>query len=83
MAIGFAIYLLGNKKSRFEDKKYDTYTCGEPFPKVRVSPDNFYVSIKKSLGIRDIREMHSGKLSDYLLWLLIGLIVVLLMVIWL
>jgi hypothetical protein len=83
IGLGFIIYLLGNRKVRFEEKKQDTYTCGEPFPKVSISPDNFYVAIKRSLGIRNIREIHSGKLSDYLLWFMIGLVVILLMVIWL
>ena len=81
-ALGFLVYLLGNRKSRFEERKYETYTCGEPFPKVHVSPENFYVAVKKSLGIKDLREIHSGRLSDYLLWFVIGLVLVILMVLW-
>ncbi len=82
IGLGFLIYFLGNRKSRFEERKFETYTCGEPFPKVHVSPENFYVAIKKGLGIRNLREIHSGKLSDYLLWFLIGMVVVILMVLW-
>lgn len=80
MGLGFLIYLMGNRKSRFEKDKFETYTCGEPFPKTEVSPQNFYVAIKKNLGIREMRDMHSGKLSDYLLWFLIGLVAVMIMV---
>lgn len=78
--IGLAIYLMGNRKTRFERMKSETYTCGEPFPKVSISPDNFYVAVKKGLGIRDLREIHSGKLSDYLVWFMLGLSAVIIMV---
>lgn len=82
IGLGFLIYSLGNRNSRFEERKFDTYTCGEPFPEVNVKPQNFYIAIKRSLGIRDISELHSGKLSDYLLWFLIGMVLVMLMVLW-
>ncbi|NIO22531.1 MAG: hypothetical protein GTN38_00705 [Candidatus Aenigmarchaeota archaeon] len=81
--LGFLIYLLGNRKSVKEEMKFETYTCGEPFPKVSVSTENFYHAIKRALGVKDLRSYHSGKLSDYLMWIVIGtVIVVLLMVIW-
>lgn len=81
--LGFLIYLLGNRKTREEGMKYETYTCGEPFPRVEMSTENFYHAIKKALGIRDLKTYHSGKLSDYLLWIMIGtVILILLTVIW-
>jgi hypothetical protein len=80
IVIGFVIYSMGSRKTRYEKMKYETYTCGEPFPKVRIGTDNFYAAIKKGLGTRDIRHIHSGKLSDYLIWMLLGIVAVLLMV---
>jgi hypothetical protein len=81
--LGFLIYLLGNRKSRVEEMKFETYTCGEPFPKVSMSAENFYHAIKKALGIKDLRIYHSGKLSDYLIWIVAGtVILILLMVLW-
>jgi|GEM_PF-1742140 len=81
--LGFLIYLLGNRKSRKEEMKYETYTCGEPFPKVSMGTENFYHVIKRALGIRDLRSYHSGRLSDYLMWIVIGtVIIILLMVVW-
>ena len=80
--LGLLIYLLGSRESKAECKKNETYTCGEPFPKVSIGSDNFYDSIKKNLRIGDIQKMHSGKLSDYLLWLVAGIVAVLLIVIW-
>ncbi|MCK5023416.1 MAG: hypothetical protein KAS04_04550 [Candidatus Aenigmarchaeota archaeon] len=79
--IGFLIYFMGNRKTRYEKMKLETYTCGEPFPEVSIGPDNFYVAIKKNLGIRNLRHIHSGKLSDYLLWFLIGLAALIFMVV--
>lgn len=81
--LGFFIYLLGNRKLRVEEMKFETYTCGEPFPRVSMSAENFYHAIKKALGLDNLRIYHSGKLSDYLIWIVVGtVIVVILMLLW-
>jgi hypothetical protein len=82
MGLGLLIYLLGSRKKRTEGWKNETYTCGEPFPKVNIGPENFYAAVSKNLRVGDIQKMHSGKLSDYLLWLVVGITAVLLIVIW-
>ncbi|MEM5871567.1 MAG: hypothetical protein QW051_01705 [Candidatus Aenigmatarchaeota archaeon] len=71
--IGIIIYLLSNKKSREENMKKETYTCGEKIEQTYVPAENFYEAIKKNLRVDEISKLHSGKLSDYLLWFLIGL----------
>lgn len=78
---GIGIYLLGNRKTRHEKMKYETYTCGERFESVKVGPENFYSSVEKNLGLKDISRAHSGKVSDYLVWFLIGLVFMVLMVV--
>jgi hypothetical protein len=78
--LGLLIYLLGSRKTRFEEKKTDTYTCGEPFPVSDVGADNFYEAVKKNLHVDEIRKIHSGRLSDYLLWMVTGMVAVLIMV---
>jgi len=80
IGLGLIIYFMGSRKARAEERKYEPYTCGEPFPRVNVGPDNLYQAIKKNLGIEDIQKIHTGKLSDYLLWMLAGFIAVVLMV---
>ncbi len=82
IALGVIIYATGRRATRPENEKYKTYTCGEPFDKVSISPDNFYRAAKKSIGIKDLRELHSGKLSDYLLWFVVGVAVILILVVW-
>jgi flagellar basal body-associated protein FliL len=82
ICLGYLIYYFGNKSKKPEGKKSETYTCGEPFPKVSVKPENFYQAIRKGLAFERLRNIQSGKLSDYLLWIIIGIVVVLLLIIW-
>lgn len=79
--IGIIIYLLGNRKVKEEGIKRETYTCGEKIPLVHVGAENFYEAIKKNLRVDEISKLHSGKLSDYILWLVIGLTLFLIAVI--
>lgn len=81
MGIGLAVYLLGNRKTRAENMKSETYTCGEPFPKTSVGPENFYGAIKENLRTDEMRRLHSGRLSDYVLWLVVGVAALILMVV--
>lgn len=81
IGLGLLIYFLGSRKSRPEEKKYETYTCGEPFQKVSIGTENFYDAIIKNLGIPSLQNLHSGKLSDYLLWLVVGITAVLLLMV--
>jgi hypothetical protein len=45
-----------------------------------VQADNFYQSIRRTFRLRRMKELHTGNVSDYLLWLLVGLTVILLAV---
>ena len=78
--IGFLIYLIGNRSFRPEGKKDETYTCGEPFQKVSVTSDNFYQAIIKGMELNKLRDVHTGKLSDYVLWLVVGIVIIIMMV---
>ena len=80
IAAGIIIYLLGSRKTRAETMKSETYTCGEALPKINVGPENFYGALKENLKLDYVRRLHSGKLSDYVLWLIIGLTALLIMV---
>ena len=79
--VGVIIQLLGSKsKGRPAPGKYETYTCGERFPVTDVGHENFYRPIKKVLELSRLRHAHTGRLSDYLLMIVIGFAMVLLMV---
>ncbi|MBN2042214.1 MAG: hypothetical protein JW754_00245 [Candidatus Aenigmarchaeota archaeon] len=78
--LGFLIYLIGNRSFRPEGKKGETYTCGEPFQKVSVTSDNFYQAIIESMGLNRLRDVHTGNLSDYVIWMVVGIVMIVIMV---
>ena len=78
--LGYLIYLLGKKSMKKETGKEKIYTCGEPFSVVGISSESFYESIKKNLRFEKLKFLQSGKLSDYLLWILVGLTILIILV---
>ncbi len=82
-AVGLLIYMSGSRRRRVEGWKNEAYTCGEPFPSTPMGPQNFYSAVRKNLRIDELRRMHSGRLSEYLLWMVVGIVAVLIMVLFL
>ena len=78
--IGLLIYKLGRYPKKAEPGKEESYTGGEDLPELRVEADNFYQAIKRAFRLGRLREVHSGDLSDYLLWMVAGLTFLLIMV---
>jgi hypothetical protein len=78
--MGLAIYAAGRRPKKREQFKEETYTCGEPLPDMRVQAGNFYQVIRKTLRLGKLRHIHSGDLSDYVLWVVVGLAFILVMV---
>jgi hypothetical protein len=79
-AIGLLIYKMGRYPKKQEPGKEDTYTGGEEIADLAVRPDNFYQAIKRTLRLTRLQHMHTGDVSDYLIWLLVGLVAIILMV---
>lgn len=81
---GYLIYLIGRRAPKKpEPRKENPYTCGEPVPASSVRSDNFYQDIIKIFRLEKIREAHSGNVSDYLLWILVGLAALVVLMFWL
>ena len=78
--IGLAIYALGRHPRRREAGKEESYTGGEDLPDLKVPADSFYQSIMKTLRLARLRNIQSGDMSDYLLWMVAGLTLLLIMV---
>ena len=57
--------------------KREGYACGEKEEKA-VKARNFYKIIFSTFKLDKLREAHSGKLSDYLTWIVIGLAILIL-----
>jgi hypothetical protein len=79
--LGLGIYSLGRYPRKKEDYKEEAYTCGEPLPDIQVPSDSFYQAIKRTLKVRRLHEFHTGNLSDYLFWVLVGLTAIILLVV--
>jgi len=81
MGIGLLIYAMGRHPRKREPGKEEPYTGGEDLPDIRVQPDNFYQAIRKTLRLKRLQDMHTGDLSDYLIWVLVGLAALLILVV--
>ena len=79
--LGLLIYVAGRRPKKSEPGKEETYTCGEDMPDIRVQADNFYQVIRKSFRLGKLRHIHSGDLSDYVLWVVVGLTLILVLVV--
>lgn len=69
---------------RKKDKERETemYLCGEEYNKdYEMSSDYFFDSILKFFGIERLGKAHSGDLSSYLYWLVLGTVLVILMLV--
>ncbi len=80
--IGYFIYFIF---SRFAPRKPDPvkespYTCGEPMPPIRIGSKNFYQPIRDALKLDEVKKIHTGDLSDYLLWIVVSVVIMLLLV---
>lgn len=82
-AIALSLLLVYYNKKRYPVKKskrkLEVYACGERIPTVtmRTSSENFYWGFKKSFKsiYKYLAVFHSGKVSDYLTWLLFAIII--------
>ena len=65
-----------------KERETEMYLCGEEYTKeYEMSSDYFFDSILKFFGIKRLRKAHSGDLSSYLYWLVLGTILVILMLV--
>jgi len=65
-------------------RKTEMYLCGEKFDKEYLpKSDSFYQTILQVFGLKKLREKHSGDISEYLYWIVLGLVfVIILVVLW-
>ncbi|RLJ06681.1 MAG: hypothetical protein DRP13_03500 [Candidatus Aenigmatarchaeota archaeon] len=78
LGIGFVFYWKGKKKTgERESEKNKIYACGEDMKpeELNIPSETFYRNLIKILKIEKLREWHTGVLSDYLLWIFLGMAV--------
>ena len=76
--LGYIILLFGRRapRSRKSSRKESSYMCGETLPGVVYTSSGFYRTMRKALGFEGLRGIHTGRISDYMEWVLVGLTIV-------
>jgi hypothetical protein len=49
---------------------------------VDISPMDFYASIERTLRVKMVADLHNGDLSRYLIWMIMGMSVFMIILIW-
>ncbi|MBN2102357.1 MAG: hypothetical protein JW716_05805 [Candidatus Aenigmarchaeota archaeon] len=76
---GYIIYRLFDRGSvSDEDRKKELYACGERWEQQSM-PSGFYSTIINALRIKKLSEAHTGDVSDYLLWVFSGIVIVMML----
>jgi hypothetical protein len=78
LSIFLAIYLISRRPGKRKGR--EIYACGEDISpeRLNVPQDSFFRVFTKALGIEWLRRMHTGNVSDYLIWIVLGLIFIIL-----
>jgi len=85
MFVGISMVIYGIVKRDVKGKKVSRiYVGGENMKPddVNISPMDFYSSIEKTLRVKRIADLHNGDLSRYLIWMIIGMAVFMIMLVW-
>ncbi len=84
LGIFLLIYMIGKRPGKKSGRQI--YACGEDISpeKMNIPHESFYKVFVKALKIDSLKKMHTGNLSDYMMWIVIGLlfIVVILSMVW-
>lgn len=66
-----------------KDEKKKMYACGEEvkLEEANIPGETFYQSLIKSLRLDEIKSWHSGNLNDYLLWIFVGMVVLIILLV--
>ena len=73
-------------RQRQYDAKKKIYACGEDIrpADMNIPQESFYSVLVKTMKLEKFRELHSGDLTRYLVWVFTGMVVLMiyLMVLW-
>ncbi len=58
-----------------KERETEMYLCGEKYER-QYGGEYFFDSIFKVFGLKKLKDGHSGDLSDYLYWMVIGIVFV-------
>ncbi len=81
--IGLAIYRISRKSRPRKGEKHMIYTCGEDMEPedLNIPPETFYEYFIDLFKIKKLRKWHSGVLNDYLLWIFVAMVVLIILMV--
>ncbi len=84
LAVFGIIYIMsrGTKGSK-EKSKSKIYACGENIrpENMNVPQESFYNTLIKALRLKKLSYMHSGSLTDYMFWIITGMVVLIILLV--
>ncbi len=82
-AVSLGIYVVIKKEVR-GTRAGRIYVGGEDLrpDDVDISPMDFYASIERTLRVKRVADLHNGDLSRYLMWMIIGMSVFMIILVW-
>ncbi|UCG95465.1 MAG: hypothetical protein JSV92_00210 [archaeon] len=67
-------------RKKTKERKTEMYLCGEKYSsQYRLKSDYLFDSILKFFGLERLRKAHSGDLSTYLYWLVLGAVAIIIL----
>ncbi|MCK4714024.1 MAG: hypothetical protein KAT35_00490 [Candidatus Aenigmarchaeota archaeon] len=86
LALLWIVHEFSRNPPRKSQEKSRMFACGmDVSPEDAALPsDSYYSYLKRLLGTRHLARLHSGKLSDYNIWIIIGtaLIMAVMLILW-
>lgn len=62
------------------ERETEMYLCGEEYSEEYERGEYFFDAVYRVFRLGKLKEIHSGDLSSYLYWIVVGIIAILLMV---
>jgi hypothetical protein len=86
LALLWIVHELSRNPPRKSREKSRMFACGMDMPPrdAAMPSDSYYGYLKRLLGTGYLARLHSGKLSDYNIWIIIGtaLIMAVMLILW-
>lgn len=80
IALGYILYKIFDRWNVVpEERKDELYACGERWEEQSMPSTGFYKSITDALGLKRLSGFHTGNVSDYLLWVFSGIVIIMLL----
>lgn len=83
LALSWVVYEITERKPSKKSRKSRIFACGmdQGPSELNVPSTNYYEQLNNFLQTERLSRLHSGRLSDYISWILIGMVFVITMLV--